>query len=290
MKFLPLRCFPLGVLFAIALMGKLTAQTNSESGVAVAPVGYTLIWSDEFSRDPDGLPDPAKWGYEEGFVRNNESQYYTRARLENARIENGELIIEGRKELYSPTGAADASAQPVAHYTSAALETVGKAEWQYGRIEVKAKLPAGKGVWPAIWTLGVDEQQVGWPRCGEIDIMELVGKQPGIIHGTIHYFGDGKHESSGKQLAVAKTDTAFHVYAAEWTPERIDLFVDDKKYLSFDVKRADNQGFNPFHQPHYLILNLALGGSWGGPIDDSIFPQRMVIDYVRVYQESAVSP
>ena len=254
------------------------------------PAGYQLVWSDEFSHDPDGLPDPAKWSYEEGFVRNHESQYYTKERLENARVEHGQLIIEGRKEIYSPLSIPD---KPIkAHYTSAALETIGKADWQYGRIEVRAKLPAGKGVWPAIWTLGINEKDkaVGWPRCGEIDIMELVGKEPGIIHGTIHYFVNGKHDSKGGKLPVNHPGAGFHVYAAEWTPDRIDLFVDDQKYFSFDTSLADNAGQNPFRKPHYLILNLALGGAWGGPIDDSIFPQRMTVDYVRVYQKSPTSP
>lgn len=254
---------------------------------ATPPDGYQLVWSDEFSTDPDGLPDPAKWNYEEGFIRNSESQYYTKARKENARIENGQLIIEGRKESFPNPSS---QGPRVANYTSAALETQFKADWQYGRIEVKAQLPAGKGVWPAIWTLGTDISQVGWPRCGEIDIMELVGKEPGIIHGTLHYFINGKHNQSGSQLPVGKPDASFHVYATEWTPTCIDIFVDDRKYFSFDVSKADNHGDNPFHKPHYLILNLALGGTWGGPIDDSIFPQRMTIDYVRIYQKSPPSP
>lgn len=260
---------------------KLKADEPHVDPPAITPADYHLVWADEFSQDPDGLPDPKRWNYEEGFIRNHESQYYTKERKENARIEKGQLVIEGRKEEFTPPGATT----PVAHYTSAALETIGKADWQCGRIEVKAKLPAGKGVWPAIWTLGTVITQVGWPRCGEIDIMELVGKEPNIIHGTIHYFVNGQHGSKGGQLHVDQPEADFHVYAAEWNPDRIDLFVDDKKYFSFDVNAADNEGQNPFHKPHYLILNLALGGDWGGPIDDSIFPQRMTIDYVRVYQK-----
>jgi len=266
---------------------------NPGSTTPAPPAGYQLVWADEFSKEPDGLPDPTKWSYEEGFVRNHEAQYYTKARLENARVENGQLIIEGRKEEYFSDKDPDHLRAPPAHYTSAALETIDKASWQYGRIEVRAKLPAGKGVWPAIWTLGVNEKDksVGWPKCGEIDIMELVGKEPGIIHGTIHYFVDGKHKAYGKSLLVEHPEGGFHVYAAEWTPDRIDLFVDDKKYSSFDTSVAENAGQNPFHKPHYLILNLALGGNWGGPvIDDSIFPQRMVVDYVHIYQKQAALP
>ncbi len=273
-------------IFALALPGSLRAQ-DADLITTTTPPGYKLVWSDEFRKDPDGLPDPTKWSYEEGFIRNHESQYYTKERKENARVENGQLIIEGRKEEYHSAGLDTAKPGFLAHYTSAALETIGKASWTYGRIEVKAKLPAGKGVWPAIWTLGTNEKnpQVGWPKCGEIDIMELVGKEPGIIHGTIHYFVDGKHASQGAQLPIDHPESGFHVYAAEWTPDRIDLFVDDQKYFSFDVSKADNDGQNPFHKPHFLILNLALGGDWGGSIDDSIFPQRMTIDYVRVYQK-----
>ena len=180
----------------------------------------------------------------------------------------------------------------MAHYTSAALETRTKADWTYGRIEVRAKLPVGKGVWPAIWTLGTNEGKPGseWPHCGEIDIMEFVGKEPGIIHGTVHYFANGKHAMLQTQMPVHKTDTDFHVYAAEWTPTRINFFIDNQKYFSFHVSKADNDGQNPFRKPHFLILNLALGGDWAGPIDDTIFPQRMVVDYVRVYQKPKLSP
>lgn len=250
------------------------------------PPGYKLIWSDEFSGT--GKPDPKKWSYEVGFLRNHESQYYTDSRLENCRIENGHLIIEGRKEAYTPDDGKKYLA-PVAHYTAASINTQGKFTCTYGRIEVRAKLPAGKGAWPAIWTLGANEPQVHWPRCGEIDIMELVGKEPGIIHGTVHYFDQGQGKrgaSAGSKLAVENTDTKFHVYSTEWTPARIDLFVDDQKYFSFDLDAAVKGADNPFRKPHYILLNLALGGDWGGPvIDDSIFPSRFEIDYVRVYQK-----
>jgi beta-glucanase (GH16 family) len=277
MNFLPVAGLGALACFFVSI----AAQAQNPSASALP--GYHLVWADEFSQDADGPPDPAKWSYEEGFIRNKESQYYTKRRLENARIEHGQLILEGRKEDYLPPGPVH---MPPAHYTSAALETIGKAEWLYGRIEVRARLPAGKGVWPAIWTLGSNIHQVGWPRCGEIDIMELVGKQPGIIHGTVHYFVNGKHGSHGHSIPIATTDSAFHVYAAEWTPDHIDLFVDNQKYFSFATHQADNDSQNPFQKPHYLILNLALGGSWSGPIDDSIFPQRMTVDYVRIYQKS----
>jgi beta-glucanase (GH16 family) len=249
------------------------------------PPGYHLFWEDDFAKDPDGRPDPAKWSYEVGYVRNHEEQFYTKERLENCRVEHGQLIIEGRKETYSPPWSKP-TAPIVAKYTSASINTQDKFAWQYGRLEVKAKLPAGQGVWPAIWGLGIDEKLVGWPKCGEIDVMELVGKQPAVIHGTMHYFANDGHHHQGGQITIPDTDTAFHTYAAEWTPTRIDLFVDDQKYFSFDSSHALNDGQNPFQKPFDIILNLALGGSWGGTIDPTIFPQRMTIDYVRVYRRN----
>ena len=160
---------------------------------------WQLVWSDEFNYH--GLPDPAKWDYEEGFVRNGESQYYTRARLANARVEDGHLTIECRKETFTPPNHA-----PVA-YTAASLITLHKEAWQSGRIEVRAKLPYGQGVWPAIWTLGTNITQVGWPACGEIDIMEFVGKETNNVHGTVHYAVDGQHQAdSGLGVLLLKGD------------------------------------------------------------------------------------
>ena len=148
--------------------------------------GWRLVWSDEF--DYTGLPDPKKWDYEEGFVRNNEAQYYTRARKENARVENGMLVIEGRKEKFPvPQASSGGKGRQFADYTAASLITLNKADWKFGRIEVRAKLPQGRGVWPAIWMLGSNIRQVGWPACGEIDIMEFVGHTPGFVHATVHF-------------------------------------------------------------------------------------------------------
>lgn len=239
---------------------------------------WKLVWADEFNYQ--GLPDPAKWGYEEGFVRNHENQYYTRARLENARVENGNLVIECRKEHFTPANHA-----PV-EYTAASLTTQNKESWQYGRIEVRAKIPHGKGVWPAIWMLGTNITQVGWPRCGEIDNMEFVGKEPNGIHGTLHYSVEGKHQSDGGMLETNQPFDDFHNYAIEWTPERMDFFFDSTKYHSVLLDKAGQGAANPFRAPQYLILNFALGGDWGGPIDDAALPQKFLIDYVRVYQST----
>jgi len=254
---------------------------------------WKLAWSDEF--DYEGLPDPAKWDYETGFVRNNEMQYYTKARKENARVEKGMLVIEGRKEkfknpAYKPGSNKWNESREFADYTAASLTTRTKTNWTYGRIAVRAKLPEGKGMWPAIWTLGTNMTSLGWPRCGEIDIMEFVGKEPDKVHATVHYSLDGKHKSNGGKLQTAKPYADFHVYAVEWTTDQMDFFFDDKKYFSITIKNADEAGGNPFRKPHYLLINLALGGSWGGQIDDSFLPAKYLIDYVRVYRKSPGKP
>ena len=239
---------------------------------------WKLVWSDEFNYQ--GHPDPTKWDYEEGFVRNQDSQYYTRARLENARVEGGNLVLECRKEHFTPTN------HPPVDYTAASLTTQNLASWQYGRIEVRAKFPQGKGVWPAIWMLGTNIPLVGWSACGEIDIMEFVGKEPKGIHGTLHFAVDGKHQSDGGTLETNQPFAAFHNYAIEWTPERIDFLFDDVKYHSVLLAKADQGAGNPFRAPQYLILNFALGGAWGGAIDEAVLPQKFLIDYVRVYQST----
>ncbi len=256
-------------MFAIGLLVMATNGLQAEK--------WKLVWSDEF--DYQGLPDKTKWGYEEGFVRNHESQYYTRGRLENARVEDGMLILECRKEHYTPTNHA------AVEYTAGSLNTRNKESWQYGRFEMRAKIPQGKGVWPAFWTLGVDKSRVGWPACGEIDIMEFVGNEANKIHGTIHYAAKGKHRSDGGRLETARPYDDFHIYAVEWRPDRIDFFFDSTKYHTVLIDKAGQGEGNPFRAPHYLLLNFALGGSWGGPIDDAVLPQKFLIDYVRVYKE-----
>ena len=251
-----------------------------------------LVWADEFTSD--GLPDPSKWTYEEGFVRNQESQYYTRARSENARVANGVLILEARKEQFPnaryEAGSTSWQRKEFAAYTSASLTTEGKAVWRYGRIEVRAKLPTGRGTWPAIWMLGVNRREVSWPRCGEIDIMENVGYDPDTISANIHTeaYNHVKKTNKGARVTVARPYDSFHIYAVEWTPERMDFFVDERMYFSFTNEKTGTAAW-PYDQPFYLILNVAIGGSWGGSkgIDDTIFPQRMEVDYVRVYEPAA---
>lgn len=255
------------------------------SGVAAE---WKLAWSDEF--DKDGKPDSAKWAYEEGYVRNDEAQYYTKDRSENARVENGNLVIEARKERFVlEKDAPSRKGRGFADYTSASLTTRGKASWTYGKIEVRAKLPGARGTWPAIWMLGSNIDKTGWPACGEIDIMEFVGYEPGVVHSNVHTQGfNHKHGNGrGQKLALADASERFHAYAVEWTPKALDFFVDGKKFFTC---ANDGSGVDswPFDAPQYLILNLAIGGAWGGMkgIDDSRFPQQMLVDYVRIYQET----
>ena len=264
--------------------------TGAIAGTPVGAAEWRLRWSDEFNTA--GLPDKAKWDYETGFVRNNELQLYTRDRRENARVENGHLVIEGRKErfanpLFQPGGDPKRkrrTATAVADYTSASLITEGKASFLYGRVEVRAKLPQGRGVWPAIWMLGTSHQTIGWPRCGEIDIMEFVGKDPDHVHANVHFSKDGKHASKGAKLNTPAPYGDFHLYAVEWFPDRMDFFFDAQKYFTFQLDDAGAGADNPFRQPCYLLINLALGGAWGGPMDDAVLPQQYLIDYVRVYE------
>lgn len=240
--------------------------------IAISDQPLKLVWSDEFNYR--GHPDPKKWSYEVGLIRNKEPQYYTSNRLENARVENGNLVIEARKEDFKGS-----------KYTSASLITDGKFQFQYGRLEVRAKLPGGMGSWPAIWMMGVDRSIVGWPRCGEIDVMEHIAYEPQRIYSTVHQIGvDGTgHVSNGKTLDVSDPTEGFHVYALDWTPRSLEFSVDDKKFFTFPYQGPAHWTFD---SPMYLLINLAVGGAWAGRngIDDRSFPQQYLIDYVRVYQ------
>lgn len=236
---------------------------------------YQLIWSEEF--DQDGLPNSEIWSNEEGLVRNNELQYYTVNRPENCRVEDGHLILEAHKESFEKM-----------NYTSASIVTKGNKSFLYGRIEVRAKLPTGRGVWPAIWTLGTNIDQVGWPLCGEIDIMENVGYDPLNVHGNIHTkaYNHNLGTNKGNFIEVADPNQQFHIYAIDWTESKIDFWIDDQKYFTFSKEKDASTAEWPFDQPQYLLLNLAIGGFWGGKegIDEAIFPQQYLVDYVRYYQ------
>lgn len=249
------------------------------------PTDYALVWADEF--DHSGLPDPARWAYDtqrnaKGWW-NEELQYYSAARPENARIENGHLIIEARKEPVPVERFPDSGGQD---YTSARLFTQGLAAWQYGYVEVRAKLPCGRGLWPAIWTL--PEGGSTWPGDGEIDIMEYVGWDPDSFHATVHT-RDNNHTLGTQFGATYTAATAcgdFHTHSLLWTEDAILVAVNGTPYFSYP-KRNKSFGEWPFDRPHHLLLNLAIGG-WGGQqgIDPDAFPARMEVDYVRVYQKS----
>ena len=234
---------------------------------------YQLVWSDEF--DKEGLPDNAKWGYDVGGDGwgNNELEYYTKARTENARVASGNLVIEARKEPFSGR-----------NYTSARLLTKGKFECTYGKFEIRAKLPRGLGTWPAIWMLSANTPLV-WPDNGELDIMEEVGYNPNWIKGSAHSKLYNGGNSKNGDLFVADAQDAFHVYSMEWTTNTINWFVDGKQYYTYSNPGQGVSAF-PYYNPFFIILNLAVGGNWGGlkGVDDSVFPQQMLVDYVRVYQ------
>ncbi|MDX1913093.1 MAG: glycoside hydrolase family 16 protein [Saprospiraceae bacterium] len=243
-----------------------------------------LVWSDEFNYN--GLPDSAKWGYDRGDGcpalcgwGNHELQHYTVGRLENARVENGHLFIEARREK---TGSSE--------YSSARLVTRKKADWQYGRIEARAKLPVGRGIWPAFWMLPAQNTYGGWPRNGEIDIMEFVGYQPDTIYGTVHTENFNGMKGTQKSGGIFSDQIAgeWHVFAIEWDADKIDFYFDQQKYHTF-INRKQGVDAWPFDQPFYLVLNVAVGGDWGGKkgIDTTAFPQGMLVDYVRVYQKES---
>lgn len=232
---------------------------------------WQLVWSDEF--DYTGFANPEYWSYEKKGARwvNNELQAY-RENLENGRAENGKFIIEAHYDEQNDV------------YTSARIRTLALKDWQYGRFEIRAKLPAGTGTWPAIWMLGY---KGSWPACGEIDIMEHVGFDPGKVHASVHTKKYNWPSNTQKTaiIDVDDFDSQFHDYVLEWFPDRLDFYIDGQKFMTYE---NENEGFSqwPFDNKCYLIINLAIGGNWGGQhgIDNDIFPVRMEIDYVRVYE------
>ena len=236
---------------------------------------YQLVWSDEFNND--GPPDTAKWSYDVGGGGwgNNELEYYTDKRSENARVENGHLIIEARKEdLNGMT------------YTSARLLTKNKEQWTYGKFEIRAKIPKGRGGWPAIWMLSANSPLV-WPDDGELDIMEEVGFNPNVIYGTAHNkrYNGANGTQKGASTSIPDAQDSFHVYSIEWTSSSVKWAVDDLEYFSYSNFNTGPDSW-PYYKNFFLILNIAIGGNWGGQqgIDETTFPQQMLVDYVKVYQ------
>ncbi len=254
---------------------KVTAKSSSGASInkstpvtvtvtATAPV---LIWSDEFNTD--GLPNSSKWGYDlgAGGWGNNEVQYYT-SRADNAVVLNGMLKITLKKEDYSGS-----------NYTSARLRTKDKFSFQYGKVEARAKLPAGGGTWPAIWALGSNIGTVGWPACGEIDIMEHIGNNLNTIYGTLHYPGRSGGNANGATKVISNATTEFHIYTLEWSATEIKMLVDGEL-----IHSVTNSASLPFNHHFFLICNVAMGGNFGGAVDAAVTSASMEIDYIRVYQ------
>jgi beta-glucanase (GH16 family) len=239
-----------------------------------APGGWNLVWQDEF--DGNGL-DESKWTYEvkgPGWV-NNERQNYTYRRWENVRVEGGNLVIEGRRDWFNGH-----------EYSSGRIKTAGKRSWTYGRFEARMQLPGGWGTWPAFWMMP-DNQSRGWPACGEIDVMEEVGYDQDRVHSTTHSLRYNWKAAQQRTASIVRggLTSGFHTYAVEWYPDHIDAFVDGVKYFtSWNDGGGDDSW--PFNKNFHLILNLAIGGDWGGAqgIDPNAFPRKFLVDYVRVYQ------
>jgi beta-glucanase (GH16 family) len=246
-----------------------TGQTASKSTQITVAVAQSLVFSDEF--DANGAPDPSKWGYDigtgSGGWGNNELQYYTN-RLDNAFVSNGTLKIRAIKENFSGSG-----------YTSARILTQNKFSFKYGKVEVKAKLPVGIGTWPAVWMLGSNINTVSWPACGEIDIMEHKGSQLNKIYGTVHHPARFGGNADGGTRDITNATTEFHIYTMEWNATSIKFFVDGNVFHT-----VANTSSLPFNQNFFLIMNLAMGGTFGGAVESGFNNATMEIDYIRVYQ------
>jgi beta-glucanase (GH16 family) len=279
-------------IFKIAIAALLLAACNhhvaGNKSVKKNVDGYTLVWADEFNTN--GQPDSTNWNYEYGFVRNEELQWY---QPENATCEKGILVIEAKKEdKANPRYIAGSNdwrkKRPTINYSAACLITRGKQQWLYGRFEMRARIDISNGIWPAWWTLGIDK---GWPGNGEIDIMEYYR---GKLLANIACLGNNrKAEWYSKTFPVdsmggTKWADQFHVWRMDWTSDFIALYCDDQLLNKVDMallNNKDGSNFNPFKQPHYMLLNLAIGGQNGGDPSQTIFPKKFEVDYVRVYQK-----
>ena len=263
---------------------KTVFEVTINIGNFVSDLEYELVWSDEFNYT--GLPDERLWGYDVGGSGwgNGESQYYTDGDADNAYVDNGYLTITAIQEDYSNS-----------EYTSARLVSIGEGNWTYGKFEIKAKLPAGTGVWPAIWMLPTDWIYGGWPASGEIDIMEYVGYDVDTVYYTIHTqaYNHSIGTQVGEHASYEDVSNVFHEYQLEWLPDVLIWSIDDIEVYRYTVPEGAPLDYTtwPFNTDFHLLLNIAVGGSWGGAqgIDTDIWPQEMVIDYVRVYQDSSVS-
>ena len=242
-------------------------STASKAMEVTVNVVLKLAWADEFNTD--GAPDPARWGYDlgGGGWGNSELEYYT-SRPDNVTISGGTLKITAKKEDYSGST-----------YTSARLVSKDKYNLKYGKVEIRAKLPSGVGTWPALWMLGSNYATAPWPACGEIDIMEHVGKDQNKIYSTLHYPGHSGANGNGSTTVIPTASTEFHRYGVEWSSAVIRFSVDDVPFFTFA-----NSSSTPFNANFFFILNLAMGGNFAGPVDPAITSATMEVDYIRVYQ------
>ncbi|MHC4556358.1 MAG: cellulase family glycosylhydrolase [Planctomycetota bacterium] len=279
---------------ASTVIGQQTTPLEDASKNERSHAGYKLIWADEF--DKDGRPDPCNWTYERGFVRNRELQWY---QPENARCENGLLIIEGRRQRkqnprHKPNNRSWRQDREYAEYTSASLTTRGLHNWMYGRFEMRGRIDTRAGLWPAFWTLGANIK--GWPACGEIDIMEYYR---GMLLANAAWASEKRWvpkwddvKKPIKEFNDPDWSTKFHIWRMDWDADSIKLYVDDVLLNTIDLKKTFNEnkdGKNPFRQPHYIILNLAIGGTAGGDPTNTKFPAKFEVDYVRVYKKLSQS-
>lgn len=253
--------------------------------VVLAPltgVAQPLLWSDEFDQPDGSPPNPSRWTYDLGGsgFGNHELQTYT-TRTENVHIENGMLVIEARREDFAGQDGLTRA------YTSARLKTSGLFSTRHGRIEARLKIPTGSGMWPAFWALGQDITQSGWPQCGEIDVMENIGREPTVVHATVHGPGYSGGQGLGAPYQLpsgAAFAQDFHCYSVDWHPQRMTFQVDGHTYHEVTPEKLPTGAPWVFEQPFFLIVNLAVGGDWPGPPDATTqFPQRMWVDYVRCY-------
>lgn len=269
---------------AVAVLGLFSAGVQCRAQESTPAPRHTLVltWSDEFNGPNGSAPDPKKWhvmhsGSGNG---NDELQYYTPRGI-NVHQQDGDLVITARKERYR-------GRDGVRQYTSARLETLGLFAQKYGRMEARIKLPGGQGIWPAFWMMGDDVKKIGWPECGEIDIMEQVGFEPSTVHGTLHADGYSGPRAWGSQYALpgeGRFSDDFHIYAAEWEPGQIRFYVDDVLFATRRQQDVPDNGKWPFDHPFFLLLNVAVGGHWpGAPDKTTVFPATMLVDYVRVYR------
>ena len=268
-----------------AVMFVLIACGQSQTASSSSGSPWTVVWGDEFSGSNGSAPDSSKWTLETGGDGwgNHELEYYTN-RPQNVQIQNGSLIITASKETYTGKDGV------TRNYASARMMTAGKFEQQYGRFEARIKIPYGQGIWPAFWMLGNNSGPVGWPTCGEIDIMENIGKEPAMVHGTIHGPGYSGAAGIGSSFSLARGRFAddYHLYAVEWEPNLIRFYVDSNLYATRTPAELPQGTKWVYDHPFFMILNVAVGGDWPGPPDTTtVFPQTMLVDYVRVYRKSA---